>query len=140
MERRLHDTDCREGLQLVFAAERVGRRIKYDSVARLDAAKRRRLAVRDLHEPVASTEPNVLGRSDGNPVLAHGMPGKKARAVAIKIATNVSPKSHLGAVSRRERPTRPANGSAVSRSIVSTEGPKVRIHLPPAESHTNSII
>jgi len=45
--------------------------------------------VRDLHEPVASTEPNVLGRSDGNPVLAHGMPGKKARAIAIKIATKV---------------------------------------------------
>jgi hypothetical protein len=76
-------------LQLVFAAERVGRRIKYDSVAWLDAAKRRRLAVRDLHEPVASTEPKVLVPSDGNPVRAHGMSGKKAHAIAIKIARKV---------------------------------------------------
>jgi len=48
-----HDTDCREGLQLVFAAERVGRRIKYDSVARLDAAMTRaRLTVTDRHYSV----------------------------------------------------------------------------------------
>jgi hypothetical protein len=33
--------------------------------------------VRDLHEPVASTEPKVLVPSDGNPVRAHGMSGKK---------------------------------------------------------------
>jgi len=66
-----HDADRGEGPQPVFAAERLGRRIEHDLVARLDAAERRRLAVPDLDEPLASAEPDVLGRSDGNPVLTH---------------------------------------------------------------------
>jgi hypothetical protein len=83
-----HDTDCRKGLQLVFAAERVSRRIKYDSVARLDAAKRRRLAVRDLHEPVARPSRTCSAEATAIQFLLMACP-EKARAIAIKIATKV---------------------------------------------------
>jgi len=52
----------------------------------MNAHERRCLAVTDLHEPFASADTDVLGRSDCNPILAHAAPGTKhAQAMTIGI-------------------------------------------------------
>src|SRR6185369_13170749 len=82
--------------QAVRAAKAVGRRVVGDAVAGSDAPQRGGLAVADLHEPLASAEPNMLGRRHRNPVLpAHGAAGANTRRrwPSGSSATKVVPKS-----------------------------------------------
>jgi len=80
VERALLDgADGGEGLQAILAAQGVARRVDAvrrvvdDSVAGLHAAKRRGLAVTDLHETRIAPDLDMFGGSDRQPVPAHGI-------------------------------------------------------------------
>src|SRR6266478_7761287 len=95
-----HDSERRERLASVAAAKFQCGRVAGDTIVRLDAPQRRRLAVADLHEAGGAAAPYMLGRGDGDPILdgrvrRHGVAGAKTRRrwPSGSRATKVKPKS-----------------------------------------------
>src|SRR5262249_49674899 len=129
-----HRADRRESLQPVIAAERHGRRVIDDAVARMQAAQRRRLAVAHLHEALGAPAAHVLGRGDGNEVARHDAAGANTRSrwPSGSSATKVRPKSMSVGVCAIASPRRlQSSWVAATAAAFSTVN---AISLPPTAS------